>query len=210
MGTTDMDIIILSRSSKHGKYCVAGIHLQTGNFVRLCSEDASTHGALSETDLEYDDRSSCAILDIARIYVKGNRPLLTQPENIVIDQSRSWHKLGRYTVNDLDIYLTKEPRGLVYGSTSSIATPEQVIQGGKSLILVKAEGIHFYRTMNIYGSRKSKVDFTINGTIHREYSMTDPRFYNVQDGTTISSAILLISVPEDPSFYKFVATIIIV
>lgn len=210
MGTTDMDIIILSRSSKHGKYCVAGIHLQTGDFVRLCSEDESTHGALSETDLEYDDRSSCAILDVARIYVKGNKPLPTQPENIVIDQSRRWHKLGRYAVNDLDIYLTKEPRGLVYGSTSPIATLEQVIRGGKSLLLVKAKDILFYKTINTYGSRKSKVDFTINGTFHKEYSMTDPRFYYIQDGTTISSAILLISVPEDSSFYKFVATIITV
>lgn len=207
MGTADMDVILLSKSAKHGKYCVAGIHAQTGDFVRLCSEDEVTGGALSLDEMQYDDGSFGATLDVARIFVKGKKPLLTQPENVVIDPNRRWHKIGKCGVTDLDKYFSKESHGLIYGSNSPIATQENVRQSGKSLLLVKANDIVFYKIENAQGVLKSKVDFTVNGTLHEEYSMTDPRFYHVQDREKISNAILLVSIPSDAPFYKFVATI---
>mgnify|MGYP007105586249 CR=1 FL=1 len=44
------EAVILTRSSKIGGYCVAGVDIHTGEWVRFVSDDAKTHGALSRND----------------------------------------------------------------------------------------------------------------------------------------------------------------
>lgn len=40
-------MVVLTKSSKYGKNCVAGINLVNGNWVRLVTNDESSHGAVS-------------------------------------------------------------------------------------------------------------------------------------------------------------------
>ena len=45
-------MVVLTKSSKYGKNCVAGINLGTGEWVRLVTNDESSHGAVSYVNLE--------------------------------------------------------------------------------------------------------------------------------------------------------------
>ena len=58
------EVAILTKSSKHGGFCVAGVDLDTGEWVRLVSDDVQSHGALSRRDITYEDRSICTPLDV--------------------------------------------------------------------------------------------------------------------------------------------------
>lgn len=65
-------VIILTKSDKNGGYCVAGIDVNTGNFIRLVSEDENSNYALSDNDLIYDDeRTYVEPMDIVNVQLKG-------------------------------------------------------------------------------------------------------------------------------------------
>ena len=67
----EREVAILTRSSKFRGYCVAGIDLNTGEWVRFVSNDTQTHGALSRSDITYEDGSICNPLDIVLVDVVG-------------------------------------------------------------------------------------------------------------------------------------------
>ena len=50
-----VEMVVLTKSAKNGGHCVAGIDVDTGNWVRLVSNDLNTHGALSDQDMQYQD-----------------------------------------------------------------------------------------------------------------------------------------------------------
>ena len=78
-------MVVLTKSAKNGGHCVAGIDVDTGNWVRLVSNDLNTHGALSDQDMQYQDRSYCTPLDIVSVPIIKACPSQYQPENILID-----------------------------------------------------------------------------------------------------------------------------
>lgn len=45
-------VAILTMSSKNGGYCVAGVDVNNGNWIRLVSDVVYTHGALSNNDIK--------------------------------------------------------------------------------------------------------------------------------------------------------------
>ena len=46
----EREVAILTRSSKFKRYCVAGIDINTGEWVRFVSDNEQAHGALSAYD----------------------------------------------------------------------------------------------------------------------------------------------------------------
>lgn len=59
--------MILTKSSKHSDYCVAGIDCATGKFIRLISNNDDKEGALSGDHMHYDNDTEVQILDMARV-----------------------------------------------------------------------------------------------------------------------------------------------
>ena len=78
-----MNFVILTKSSKHGKYCVAGIDISNGNWVRLTTDDVNTDGAVSDEDLECIDGRNAQVMDEIEIDVEPD-PDPIQPENMKI------------------------------------------------------------------------------------------------------------------------------
>lgn len=208
MDSEVIDVIILSKSSKHHKYCVAGIDVSTGSFVRLNSEDEVAHGALCEQDMIYENGLKCLVLDIARVIIKRHAPLKTQPENKIIDSRFNWEKLGECNILEIDQYVSKHINGLVFGSNSYIISEDQAVACRRSLELVRATDLHIYRSPNLTGQLKSRIDFKVNNRDHKAYYMTDPELYKVQDGTKIKESLLLVSIPDGAPFFKFVSKIL--
>lgn len=48
------DVVILTRSSKYRNFCVAGVDINTGEWVRFVSDNSVIHGALNKDDITYD------------------------------------------------------------------------------------------------------------------------------------------------------------
>ena len=80
-----VDVAILTKSAKNGGYCVAGIDMDTRQWIRLVSSDANSCGALFSQDLQYKDGTYCEPFDIARIPILGKHPHVYQPENVLIN-----------------------------------------------------------------------------------------------------------------------------
>ena len=204
-------VAILTKSSKHGGFCVAGIDLDTGEWIRLVSNDTQTHGALSRQDITYEDRRICTPLDVVLVDIVGAAPLVHQPENYLIDSRRYWEKTGECTLSDvLDVH-PAEVRPYLYGNLNSFVDDEEIDDIGYSLTLVKVASLTINQTTNIYGKPKTKASFVYNGKLYTNMSVTDPDFYSVPDGTRYANAYLVISLPDTPipenCYYKFVAQI---
>lgn len=207
----EREVAILTKSSKLGRYCVAGVDLITGEWVRLVSNDAQTHGALSRSDITYEDRSICNPLDVVLVDVIGAAPLAHQPENYLIDSHEYWRKTGECTLSKVLGVHPAEVRPYLYGNLSPFVDGEEIDNMGYSLTLVRVSSLAISQTINTYNKPKTKASFFYNGKWYNNMSVTDPDFYSVPNGTRFDSAYLVISLPDTPfpedCYYKFVAQI---
>jgi hypothetical protein len=93
------DVVVLTLSSKHKAYCVAGINARNGKWLRLTTNNAANDGAVEEWRMYYKDGEKCRVLDKIRVYIKGKNPTPLQPENILLDDACRWLKIGEYNLN---------------------------------------------------------------------------------------------------------------
>lgn len=84
-------MICLANSRKIGGRCVAGIDVNTGEWVRPVRDNG---GALTLDDISYEDGTIPRVLDIIDVPVSERQPLYYQPENWVIDPEYYWDKVG--------------------------------------------------------------------------------------------------------------------
>ena len=207
----EREVAILTRSSKFGGYCVAGVDLNTGEWVRFVSNDAQTHGALSRRDITYEDRSICNPLDVVLVDVVGAAPLAHQPENYLIDSRKYWRKTGECKISDVLGVHPAEVRPYLYGNLSPFVDGEEIDSIGYSLTLVRVSSLIISLTTNIYNKPKTKASFVYNGKWYNNMSVTDPDFYSVPNSTRFANAYVVISLPDTPfpedCYYKFVAQI---
>ena len=78
-------MVVLTKSSKYGKNCVAGINLANGSWVRLVTNDESSHGAVSDEDLVCKDGNEVQVLDVIDAPILGACNTEIQPENVLLD-----------------------------------------------------------------------------------------------------------------------------
>lgn len=97
----EREVAILTMSSKNGGFCVAGIDVNNGKWIRLVSDDTETHGALSRDDIKYQNGSFCKPLDVVAVPIIKDLPLQYQPENVLIDSEKWWKKNGTISIDDV-------------------------------------------------------------------------------------------------------------
>lgn len=202
-----IEAVILTKSAKNGGYCVAGIDVQTSEWVRFVSNDDTSHGALFNQDMQYEDGSYCEILDVVRIPILDNVPSEHQPENVLIDDEKYWEKTRALSIPELLEIHPPEQHFLLLGNQYAYITEERIGIVGHSLILIRVNNLvitHPYE-------HTTKATFDYNFDTYEKMSITDPAFYNTPDQTNIGEAILVISLPDAPyqerRYYKFIAKI---
>lgn len=94
-------MIMLTKSRKMGHYCVAGIDIRTGEWIRVISEDMSIKQAITEEHMRYYDGSSTSVLDVVKVICKARQPNYYQPENWIIDDRYHWKKIRRSTLQEV-------------------------------------------------------------------------------------------------------------
>ena len=157
-------IIILTKSSKHHGYCVAGVDAKTGEWIRLVSSDVNTHGALSACHLKYKDGTYCKPLDIVSVPIIKRCPTAFQPENILIDEKTQWAKLGRVSLRELINTHTPEFNKYLLGNAYSYITSAKIGSVGHSLELVCVKNMIIYHPKE----QRTKACFdSINGITYK-------------------------------------------
>jgi hypothetical protein len=64
------DIVILAKSSKHSDFCIAGIDIETLEWIRPISDNDLTEGAVPREDIRYESGGEINLFDIVRINFK--------------------------------------------------------------------------------------------------------------------------------------------
>ena len=204
-------VIVLTKSSKYGAHCVAGLDYQTGEWIRLVSDDEEKHGALSDADIQYEDGSCCEPCDLVEVEVIAECPLKNQPENILIDKDYYWKKTGQYSIEEIiDLYPPGTPN-YIFDDTHYYVTEDHIDDIGYSLVYVCVKDLVISQVVNFNGSPKTKASFTYQRQYYQYMAVTDPMYYSMPDQTTFNRAILVLSLPDSPfppgRYYKFIAQI---
>lgn len=202
-----LEVVILTKSSKNGGYCVAGVNLKNGNWIRLVSDDACTHRALSCDAIKYPNGSICKPLDVVEIPIIKSMPLKYQPENFLIDTQKNWKKINTLSLEDILKIHPPEYHNVLLGNRYNRITEEEIKNVGRSLILVKVTDL----TIEHPREKSTKATFTYNNTQYSNMSVTDPNYYDISNHWHTDNAILVMSLPESPyldsCYYKFIAKI---
>ena len=203
----EKNIAILTKSSKNKRYCVAGIDMNNGMWVRLVSADEISHGALSNDDMRYDDGSPCNILDVAKIQIVCPAPNDFQPENVLIDAKKPWKRLGHLSIKDVLSIHPAERHSVILGNKYAYLTDAKIGTVGHSLVLIQVRDLMLSRSENL----KTKAQFYYGAYKYEKMSVTDPQYYSVVDPMNIGNAVLVVSLPDAPHnekyYYKFIAKI---
>lgn len=207
-----IEAVILTKSYKNSGYCVAGINLKTGQWVRFVSDDVTNHGAISEADMRYDAFSSCEPFDVVRVSVVRHQPVPLQPENFLIQRGVTWVKLGTMSIDQVLRLHPDETTPFIFVNDWSSLTQDQVDDIDSSLMLVRANNLTINHTFQ--GEPTSgKCSFAYRCNQYNFMSVTDPKYRYIGPTTYIGNAYLVVSLPDAPDrnkglFYKCVSKII--
>lgn len=209
------EVAILTKSSKNGGHCVAGIDLENSKWIRLVSDNEDTHGALSNEDIKYSSCGYCQPLDVVRVAVKQYDPTKRQPENALIDSTKRWEKIRTIRIEDVRKIHHAEQHDFLFGDTNAFITEAVINTLNHSLVLV--EVTNFTIVQHVEPRRKTKANFTYRGNQYSNMSVTDPKYYSTPDLWHTEKAMLVISLPDSPldgnqyykekRYYKFVSKI---
>lgn len=190
-------VILMTRSSKHGGFCVAGIDVATGRWIRLVTGDERLHGAVPASEMCH-----CAPLDLVEIPVLRPAPTRRQPENVLLDRSHPWRRIARCSTEQVLRFVPPRTRGTLFGNRLCLLTGQE--DNDHSLTLVAVTDLTLRR------EGKLKCDFDFAGSRYRSISVTDPDYYDPRVPSDLPRAVLVVSLADealDGKYFKFAAKI---
>ena len=198
------DVIILTKSAKHKKYCVAGVDFHSGSWVRLVSSDEDARGALSPYDMRTKDGGYCEPLDLVSVEVEKAVPQGCQTENFLIVYGRPWIKHRKSTIEEVVRIHRPTTRSYIFGNDKPFIPGIDWMK--YSLLLAEVTQLEIYQNEG----GKSKANFIYKNHRYNGISLTDPVYFGWKSETVIEKAYIVVSIPNDPyegKYYKFIAKI---
>lgn len=168
-------LIILAESAKYGNYCVAGVDVETGKWIRPISEKPELEDAVPLDDLKYPDGSRVELLDVVEIKFSdqsANNPI--QPENFFYKAKYYWQKVGRVTLQELIDGRGYDLRdNIFYNSYRSILGADVVkLEARESLLLLPVSNL-FIVVEEAEDHKKFFADFEYQGKEFYRFSVGD-------------------------------------
>lgn len=168
-------LIILAESAKYGNYCVAGVDVETGKWIRPISEKPELEDAVPLDDLKYPDGSRVELLDVVEIKFSdqsANNPI--QPENFFYNAKYYWQKVGRVTLQELIDGRGYDLRdNIFYNSYRSILGADVVkLEARESLLLLPVANL-FIVVEEAEDHKKFFADFVYQGKEFYRFSVGD-------------------------------------
>lgn len=171
------EVIILTKSIKRGGYCVAGIDANTGEWIRIVSDDEYTEHAVLDSHMRYSNGNSVNIFDIVRIDFIEHVPIPVQPENWLFNDSVAWTKTGQSSLKEvLSIHPYENPDYIFYNTDKAVSDDYNFPRNHSSLILVKVPYSQVF--IKTFERKKFNYNFTYNGRRYQYISITDEDIRN--------------------------------
>lgn len=204
-------MVVLTKSSKYGNNCVAGIELNSGEWIRLVTEDEESHGAVSDYDLTCEDGSVVDVFDVIVAPIIERCGNSIQPENVLLDISKYITIVDRLTMDEVLEIHPLEIKRYILGNEYAYITEARVGSVGYSLTMVKVFDLVISQETNPSGKPKTKARFDYGGIEYENMSVTDYRFYGVPNRTRYEEAIIIVSIgtPYNDKYYKFISAIFV-
>ena len=210
-----IDAVILAKSSMWGKFCVAGIDIKSGMWVRFIGYGNGE--PLDDSQMLFiNDGGSCEPLDVARIRIARELPHHNHTEDYMIERDM-WLRLGRMSIQDVLRVHPEEEYRFIFGNDREYVTDEEMreLRHRYSLILIRAEKMTLHTEVSMEGKLKIRAEFVHHGRWYRAIRVTDPDYVPKREGRLmIGDAYLTMSMPVKPfyvegvgRYYKLVAKI---
>lgn len=205
------ELIILTKSAKHGGYCVAGINPHNGKWYRLVTNDKDKHGALSLGDMKTAKGEVIIPLDHVFVTDAENVGGKIQTENYLIQDQPSLRYIRHESLkNVLRIHPSENAETVFYGDHHCMYGCIDEIGHSLELHCVKDLKI---TAVQVSDKIKTKADFVLNGKRLENYAVTDPNFFlKAGEVVKIPEACLVFSIADDEwcrqnGYYKYIAAI---
>ena len=200
-------VIIMTKSVKHGGFCVAGIDIFTGKWIRFVLDEDRP---LYNSDLICKNGGSIQVLDIVNVKLKGHSPTYYQPENYLLDTKYRIERISKCTINSvLKLHPPERKVPLFYNYDRKVSPSEIKNVPEKkrySLALIKPDTAYVYR--DDYG--KTRCTFQYYGHKFSNIAVTDPN-YRAEDFKfkKLTSCLFVMSLGElfEGYHYKLIAQI---
>lgn len=169
------ELIILTKSAKINGFCVAGIDIENGQWIRLVSDNENGEGAVSLIDLTYEDGTEAQIFDLVSVECF---PAATevQSENFLYDKQSCWKKIRTVSPEEAFNNCPLNNSPYIFNNTER-ALDENGING-ESLMLAEIDNI----VINVvceYNKTKWRVNFEYNGFVYNNISVGDIHIRNI-------------------------------
>ena len=207
--------VILTKSNMFGNFCVAGIDVSTGQWVRFVANQKGD--PLTREHLRLQDGGECEPLDVVDVDVSRHVPARHHTENYLIRPRLPWVKIAQWRMGDvLDLHPVETHRFLYGDFRPYLEEPFlSKLNFNYSLILIQVRNLAIEYERNAQGEVKPKASFSYNRESYRWIRVTDP-FYapdeegDAGEGIAIGDAYLVVSLPQDSyhgKYYKLIAKI---
>ncbi len=166
-------LIILAASAKYNNYCVAGVDVNTGEWIRPISDNPDLEEAVPLEDMKYPDGERMELLDIVEIKFSdraANNPI--QPENFFYNVKYYWQKVGRVTLQDVINLRGFDLREKIFYNN------ERSIPGTDVVKFAERESLLLLPVENLFIT----VEETDHKKFHADFKYRDKKFYRFSVG----------------------------
>lgn len=221
-----MTFVVLAKSVKHKKFCVAGKLFTNGvigGWVRPVNPDTDTD-ALTYKNIEYSSKKHPEIFHVTSFKYLRNEPHQIQRENYSIDPSIYWSKEGIFSVDNIDSLVDNPPTLWINGSSSYNGENDRFLS---NLVVQPLQSLYFIHVMNFririkregadFGNdtKKFRGYFTYNNVTYA-LVITDPEIYSAYGQKNVGTYdvgacyITLSTAPHNDGYcYKFIAAVVV-
>jgi hypothetical protein len=165
--------ICLAHSKKYSNHCVAGIRLDTGEWIRPISKEK--HGELTQSQLKLADGGEPQNFDVIAACLSAHTPVKNQPENWRIENS-PWRLVSRPAPVERAKVLKKAlfRQTVLFGNTTD-RVAYRVFENApakESLVLVKPAHPRWIVKRTLTWKKQLRVCFGLN-SVNYDLAVTD-------------------------------------
>lgn len=165
------EIIILTKSSKHDDYCIAGIDTTNGEWIRPVSPNKTFEGAVPLRDIVYKNGSAAKVFDKVQIEFLSHSPTDSQPENYAYDSAVKWVKTGESSLSEVIRFRGYDKPEKIFYNNSNVVLDSEV-GGESSLLLVDVKNSYIF-IKTFPDNRKLQFNFLYNNIEYKYFKISD-------------------------------------
>lgn len=214
----EKNIVILSKSKKYNNYCVAGKDIETGEWIRLISQNNDIHNAIESQDLIYENGLEAQILDIVRVQVKDVDERFKnkyQPENYILNNEYYLEYINYLEMYNLEEFIDYSDT-IFFNKYKCISDNElKDLSYVNSLLLLKVSILKVKIKKN--ARRRLVANIKYNGVWYNDITITDMKFTEKyydeilpsDNGKNFYNIKIVVSLGElfNNNHYKLIATV---